>query len=134
MSPAPALTTTSYLVLGLLALRGPSTPYDLKTFVKGSIGYFWTFPHSQLYTEPERLASAGLAKENREQHGRRRRTFEITEAGRKALHDWLATPEYRPTEIRDQGILKLFFGGLLKPGEVESPGRGAGRSPRRPAC
>jgi DNA-binding PadR family transcriptional regulator len=35
-----ALTPTSYLVLGLLAREGPSTPYDLKRQVSATIGHF----------------------------------------------------------------------------------------------
>lgn len=112
------LSTTSYLVLGLIAVVGPATPYDLKRVVANSIGYFWTFPHSQLYTEPERLAAAGLLNEEREETGRRRRTFAITDEGRAALQDWLAVPVAKPTEIRDLGVLKLYFGGLVGKGEV----------------
>lgn len=100
-------------MLGIIALAGPSTPYDLKRFVAGSIGYFWTFPHSQLYTEPGRLAAGGLLIEEREQAGRRRRTFAISDAGRRALQAWLAEPQSRPTEIRDLGLLQLFFGALV---------------------
>lgn len=54
------LTVTSFLVLGLIALRGPSTSYDLKRASGHSIGYFWPFPHAQLYSEPRKLADAGL--------------------------------------------------------------------------
>ena len=54
------LTPTSYLVLGLIALLGRATSYDLKAMVGRSIGYFWTFPHSQLYAEPDRLVGMGL--------------------------------------------------------------------------
>ena len=60
MSAAPGesrLSPTSYVVLGLVSLRGPSTPYELKNAVEKSVAYFWTFPHSQLYREPERLAA-----------------------------------------------------------------------------
>jgi PadR family transcriptional regulator, regulatory protein AphA len=105
-----ALTPTSYLVLGCLATAGPSTPYDLKQAVTGGVGYFWSFPHSQLYSEPARLAEAGLVAEEREQDGRRRRTFSITETGRRALQDWLADPSADLPDIRDSGLLKLFFG------------------------
>ena len=52
------LTPTSYIVLGLLELAGESTPYALKQLVAGSVGYFWTLQHAQLYTEPERLAAS----------------------------------------------------------------------------
>jgi DNA-binding PadR family transcriptional regulator len=106
------LGPVSYLVLGITALRGPSTPYDLKRFVQLSIGHFWPFPHTQLYAEPERLTEAGLLDETREDGGRRRRHYTITEAGRDQLEAWLAEPVTSPTEIRDLGLLKLFFGEL----------------------
>lgn len=105
-----ALTPTSYLVLGCLATAGPSTPYDLKQAVSAGIGYFWSFPHSQLYSEPGRLAAAGLVAEEREHEGRRRRTFSITAAGRAALQAWLADSTPDLPDIRDAGLLKLFFG------------------------
>lgn len=54
------LGPTSYLVLGMIGLRGPSTSYDLKRAVSRTVSYFWPFPHSQLYGEPERLTEAGL--------------------------------------------------------------------------
>jgi PadR family transcriptional regulator AphA len=105
-----ALTPTSYLVLGCLATAGPSTPYDLKQAVGAGIGYFWSFPHSQLYSEPARLAAAGLVAEEREHEGRRRRTFSITDTGRAALQSWLADSTAELPDIRDAGLLKLFFG------------------------
>jgi len=55
------LTPTSYLVLGLLAREGPSTPYDLEQHVRATLGNFWSFPHTLLYSEPPRLAALGLA-------------------------------------------------------------------------
>lgn len=108
----PKLTPTSYLVLGLVAEHGPATPYDLKQLVQRSIGYFWPFPHSQLYAEPARLAAAGLLSETQERGGRRRRRFTITAAGRAAIRHWLARPAREPSEIRDLGLLQLFFGSL----------------------
>jgi DNA-binding PadR family transcriptional regulator len=104
------LTPTSYLVLGCLATLGPATPYELKQAVSAGVGYFWSFPHSQLYSEPVRLARAGLLVEERESGGRRRRLFSITEAGRAELHGWLTDPTAALPEIRDVALLKLFFG------------------------
>ncbi len=106
------LTPTSYLVLGLIAREGPSTPYDLKRHVTATIGHFWTFPHALLYKEPARLAELGLLTEEREAGGRRRRLFMITNAGRQALRAWLAHPARQPTELRDLGLLQLFFADL----------------------
>ena len=43
-----------------IAMRGPSTSYDLKRAIGHSVGYFWHFPHAQLYSEPKRLEELGL--------------------------------------------------------------------------
>ena len=94
--PTVSLTPTSYLVLGLLAREGPSTPYDLKRHVAATIGHFWAFPHALLYKEPPRLVVLGLATEEREPAGRHRRLFTITEAGRDALRAWLRDPAHGP--------------------------------------
>ena len=103
------LTETSYVVLGLLDLAGPSTPYGLKR-TWAAVGELWSVPHTQIYTEPVRLAEAGYVKEDREETGRRRRTYTITAKGRKALRDWLDTPSAGLEELRDPGLLQLFFG------------------------
>lgn len=123
MSSAPRLGHVSFLVLGMVAVRGASTPYDLKRFVERTVGHFWPFPHTQLYTEPERLAAAGLLEEAREDGGRRRRHYTITAAGRERLQAWLAEPETVPTEYRDVGLLKLFFAELATPEDVEALAR-----------
>ena len=106
------LTPTSYLVLGLLAREGPSTPYDLEQHVKATLGNFWSFPHTLLYSEPPRLGALGLVTETRETEGRRRRVFSITPAGTSALDAWLERPSGAPTELRDPGLLQLFFADL----------------------
>ena len=106
------LTPTSYLVLGLLAREGPSTPYDLERHVRATLGNFWSFPHTLLYSEPPRLAGFGLVHEVRETTGRRRRVFAITTTGEVALGAWLDHPPNEPTELRDPGLLQLFFSDL----------------------
>jgi PadR family transcriptional regulator AphA len=111
-SATAQLTPTSYLVLGLLAREGPSTPYDLKRHVAATIGHFWSFPHALLYKEPPRLVELGLLTEEREQDGRRRRLFDITGAGRQALRAWLGHPARQLTELRDLALLQLFFADL----------------------
>ncbi|MDQ2853732.1 MAG: PadR family transcriptional regulator [Chloroflexota bacterium] len=106
------LTPTSYLVLGLLTREGPSTPYDLKRYAAAAMGRFWSFPHALLYAEPARLVRMGLATEAKEESGRRRRTFTITGAGTDALCTWLEAPSRESPELRDPGLLQLFFADL----------------------
>jgi PadR family transcriptional regulator, regulatory protein AphA len=118
MSSDVRLGPVSYLVLGITAVRGPTTPYQLKRFVQISIGHFWPFPHTQLYAEPARLAEAGLLDETREESGRRRRYYSITDAGRERLDQWLVESVTSPTEFRDLGLLKLFFSELTGTDEM----------------
>jgi PadR family transcriptional regulator AphA len=103
------LTPTSYIVLGLLELAGESTPYGLKQLMAGSVGYFWTLQHAQLYTEPARLAEAGYVTEKREEAGRRRKLYSMTDRGRKALDEWRTEPTSELAELREPALLKLFF-------------------------
>jgi DNA-binding PadR family transcriptional regulator len=105
------LTDTSYAVLGLIDELGPSTPYQLKSLASISVFHFWTIPHTQIYTECRKLAEAGLLDEQREETGRRRRTYRLTAKGRKALSEWRADPNTNLYELRDPGLLKLFAGG-----------------------
>jgi PadR family transcriptional regulator AphA len=112
------LSTTSYVVLGMIGLRGPSTPYDLKRAVNHSVGFFWSFPHAQLYSEPQRLEGMGLLELETEESGRRRKIYSITEAGRQALRDWLGSPTNEHFEMRDIAELKLFFNELGDPGNI----------------
>jgi PadR family transcriptional regulator, regulatory protein AphA len=105
------LTPTSYIVLGLLAQADGVTPYDLKAMVAEGVGNLWSLQHTQLYAEPERLAKAGYLTETRENGGRRRKLYSITQAGRDALDAWLGSePGGELPEVRDIGLLKVFFG------------------------
>jgi DNA-binding PadR family transcriptional regulator len=122
--PSTGLTAISYLVLGLVAQHGPATPYDLKALVATSVGNFWSFPHAQLYKEPPRLAAAGLLAEEREEFGRRRRIFRITDEGRAVLAEWLAAGESALGDLRAPGLLKLAFAELGRPEDVIVLARG----------
>jgi DNA-binding PadR family transcriptional regulator len=104
------LTPTSYVVLGLVEAFGTATPYDLKLAAGAGVGNFWSLPHTQLYSEPARLAGGGYLDEKRERAGRRRRLYTLTERGTEALDAWRETPTAELYEIRDAGLLQLFFG------------------------
>jgi DNA-binding PadR family transcriptional regulator len=117
------LSPTSYIVLGMLSWFGEATPYQLKQAVAQSVGNFWTLQHAALYAEPKRLADAGLVTETQEQGGRRRKRYALTDAGREALAVWIAEPTADLGELRQPGLLKLFFGAdpaLLAPAQVEA--------------
>jgi PadR family transcriptional regulator, regulatory protein AphA len=119
----PRLTPTSFVVLGLIEQMQPASPYDLKRAVALGVGQFWSLPHTQLYAECTRLAEAGLLSERREESGRRRRIYRLTKAGGDALDRWRAEPTGELYELRDAGLLKLFFGAdpkTLAPKQLEA--------------
>jgi DNA-binding PadR family transcriptional regulator len=103
-----ALTTTSYGVLSVLAIRDHST-YELTKQMRLSLHYMWPRAESNVYAEPKRLVAAGLADARQEWRGGRRRTiYSITEAGRAALAAWLASPSSRQ-RYESEALLKIFF-------------------------
>jgi PadR family transcriptional regulator AphA len=117
------LTPTSYVVLGLIEQMQPASPYDLKRAVAMGVGQFWSLPHTQLYAECTRLAEAGLLTERREESGRRRRIYRLTKAGIEELDRWRSEPTGELYELRDAGLLKLFFGAdpkSLAPPQLEA--------------
>jgi PadR family transcriptional regulator AphA len=109
------LTPTSYIVLGLIRAAERATPYDLKQMHATGIGGFWSLNHAQLYAEPDRLVEGGYLSVEREDGGRRRKLYELTERGREAFEAWLTTPTGEFTELRDPGLLQLFFGAAPGP-------------------
>jgi DNA-binding PadR family transcriptional regulator len=94
------------------------TPYQLKQLARQGVSWFWDFPHSQLYVEPARLAKMGLLEEIVEGHGRRRKLYSLTDAGRDVLRQWFDSPVHEQHEVRDLGLLKLVFAGLTDPARI----------------
>jgi PadR family transcriptional regulator AphA len=104
----PDPTTTSYAILGLLALRSWST-YELARQMDRALGYFWPRTRSKLYEEPKKLVAAGLATASEELVGRRKRTvYTITPAGRRALAAWVKVPGGGPV-LEFEQLVKVFF-------------------------
>ena len=105
---APALTTTSYAILGLLALK-PWTTYELAQQMDRALGRFWPRAESRLYEEPKKLVAHGLARASSEMVGKRPRTiYAITPKGRRALAEWVPTPGEGPV-LECEQLIKVFF-------------------------
>ena len=102
------LSTTSYAVLGLLAVRS-WTPYEMTRQMHMSLGRFWPRVRSKLYEEPKKLVAHGFATATAETRGRRSRTrYEITPAGRAALATWLAAPSGAPV-LEAEPLVRVFL-------------------------
>ncbi|HEX6418039.1 MAG TPA: PadR family transcriptional regulator [Acidimicrobiales bacterium] len=108
MSRRDELTTTSYAMLGMLAIR-PWTTYELAKHMDRSLGRLWPRARSNLFNEPKKLVAHGLASASDEAVGRRpRRRYSITPAGRRALEAWLGRPGAGPV-LEFEQMLKVFF-------------------------
>jgi PadR family transcriptional regulator AphA len=108
MSRVPALTTTSYAILSLLAVKAWST-YELTQQMDRSVGRIWPRATSKLYDEPKKLVAHGLAKAEDQRVGRRPRTvYSITVKGRRALAVWLQSPGAGPV-LEFEQLLKVTF-------------------------
>ena len=102
------LTTTSYAILGLLAVR-PWGTYELARQMDRALGLFWPRAKSKIYEEPKKLVALGLAKASDEAVGRRRRTvYAITAKGRRVLAAWVRTPGAGPV-LEFEALVKVFF-------------------------
>src|SRR4051794_38668834 len=107
----PPLTTTSYAILGQLALRSWTT-YELAAEMRRNLHYFWPRAESLIYAEVKRLAELGLAPAQRDYVGRRRRPpYAITPAGEAARREWLARPP-QPLQLEFEALLRVLLGPL----------------------
>ncbi len=103
-----ALTTTSYALLGWLAVR--SWPmYELAGQTRRNLRFFWPRADSRLYEEPKNLVAHGLARVERTFKGKRPRTiYSITPKGRAALRQWLGRPSAPPV-LEYEALVRVFF-------------------------
>jgi DNA-binding PadR family transcriptional regulator len=104
---------------------GAPTGYEIKKAIDGSTRFFWTASFGQIYPELKRLEKEGLVRSKQEPRGKVNRTFyELTSEGEQALQAWLTDGENTIFEIRDEGLLRLFFSDVLSQEDVLANLRG----------
>ncbi len=106
-----SLATTEAGVLGLLALEGERSGYDLSKQAAKSVGHVWAPTKSHLYAVLRRLSAEGLVRAREvEQQGRPdKQLYGLTDAGHATFQAWLDQPERGD---RPGLVLRLFLGGL----------------------
>ena len=103
------MTTTSYAILGLLAVK-PWTTHELVQQVDRSLRRIWPRAQSKLYEEPKKLVAHGFARADR----RPRRApsqdprTRSRPKGRRALAAWLREPGEGPV-LEFEQLLKISF-------------------------
>ncbi len=111
------LNNTAVVIL-LVLNRAPRSGYEVKQFIDSSARFFWAASYGRIYPELKRLAAEGLIEGSDESLGARAKTmYSLTDQGREELEQWYAlTPE--TLELRDEAMLKIFFGDAFDPGLV----------------
>jgi DNA-binding PadR family transcriptional regulator len=108
------LSATAKVILGMLAAR-PRSGYEIKQLVDQSARFFWAASYGQIYPELKRLEKAGLVTGSEASQGARQRTmYKLTPEGKRAAREWIEQAP-QTLELRDEGLLGLFFAGSINP-------------------
>jgi len=106
-------------LLGMLSVRS-WTGYELTQQMRRSLRFIWPSSEGHLYREQKRLVDLGWASVEEEAAGERTRNrYTITDLGRAALAEWLASKPEEP-QFRVEGILRSFFGDQGTPQQLAS--------------
>lgn len=95
-----------HAALGLLSRR-PASGYDLLKVFEASMANVWPATQSQLYSELNKLADAGLIEVS-DVGPRGRKEYAITDEGRAELHRWMTSPQEDPA-FRSAALLRVFL-------------------------
>lgn len=89
--------------------------YDLAKQFDVSLGFFWSASHQQIYQQLKTLTAAShVAVTEVAQSGKPdKRLYELTEAGRNVLVDWVAG-ETKRKPARDDLFVKLYNMGVVE--------------------
>lgn len=112
--------TLGFIILGLLMDR-PMTGYDLKTFFKNSVNFFWSAELSQIYRELSKLEEQGYVTSKVEhQEGRpNKKLYSVTEEGQGGFLKWLMEfPENLVPISRNEFLVRIFFSSRLSDDEL----------------
>ncbi len=100
-------------MLGMVRL-GVRSGYAIEQAADISTRFFWPTSLAQVYPELARLERHELVTRKEDPHGARTRSaYEITELGEAALLAWLRSTRPATLQLRDEGVLRLFFADAL---------------------
>lgn len=100
------------VILGLLLLE-PATLYALRKHFESTISLFYSASLGSLGTALATLHDRGLVEVAASvEHGRRKKTYTITAAGRQAFVEWMRAPVVQ-RDFETVALSKVFFLGLL---------------------
>lgn len=99
-------------------VEAPCSGYDLAKQFDGSVGFFWSASHQQIYRELSKLEDQGwISCEMILQEGRPdKKLYQVTELGEEQLKQWIAQP-CQPAPIKEDLLVKIFAGYVV-PSEI----------------
>jgi DNA-binding PadR family transcriptional regulator len=105
----------AHAILACLVDR-PCSGYDLAKKFDGSVGYFWSASHQQIYRELSKLELQGWITAEMIPQARRpdKKLYRVTEQGEQQLQEWITQP-CEPMPIKDDLLVKLFAGYVASP-------------------
>jgi DNA-binding PadR family transcriptional regulator len=115
------LPSTAWAVLGLLSFDEELTAYEVKQRADATLRYFyWSPAASAVYTELRRLESRGHVQSRVVPHAElsSKRLYRVTEAGARALAQWIRAGPFEPNQLKHYTALKALSGHLVEPSEL----------------
>lgn len=107
-------STTKFAILGIL-LTGPQSGYEIAKFCREVLSSFWSESYGQIYPKLKELVDEGLVKKKEVADSKRKKAiYTITAKGKKSVAVWAAEPA-SPQPVRNELLLKIFFGSELPP-------------------
>ena len=107
-----------YGVLGLLKGE-PLHGYEVKNRFEAMLGGTWEVNIGQIYTTLQRLERDGLVKPVGQRGDRRKLQYELSDAGQKALDQWLAQPDSGPPQLHEDIYVKLLLATRIANGDLQ---------------
>jgi DNA-binding PadR family transcriptional regulator len=112
------LSDSACAVLGMLQL-GARSGYEIQRAADASTRFFWALSPHQVYSNLAALEREGLIVSEQSPTGERKRTlYALTAKGEQELRDWVLQPGELSFELRDLGLLKLFFADVVSNDEA----------------
>lgn len=103
-----------YVVLGLLMLRS-FTLYDLNKAFEQGVSLFYSASYGSLQFAVKKLLQGGyIAVEERQENGRNKKIYSITENGRTLFLDWMRDGELTSNKLETVALTKLYFLGIME--------------------
>ncbi len=101
--------------------ESPCSGYDLAKKFDGTVGFFWSASHQQIYRELTKLEEQSYISALLVQQSNRpdKKVYEVTEAGNDYLRKWIAQPS-KVAAIKDELLVKFFAGDLVDPAVILS--------------